>query len=83
MYISGQAYAGSEDEGRGERGEGGGGSKRRVHLLMTPRMREQISSMSSGCEGCFDLISTAEVSRRVAMGFKPAAFIVSPDSGSR
>lgn len=49
-------------------------------VLITPRIREQIRSISSGWEGCLDLIRTAEVSRRVAMGLRPAAFIVSPDS---
>lgn len=50
---------------------------------MTPFMREAMRSMSFWLDGCFDRISMAELSVTVAMGFKPAARIVSPDSEER
>jgi len=49
-------------------------------LLMTPRIREAMRSTICGFEGFFDLMRIAVLDTTVSMGFKPAAFIVSPDS---
>ena len=43
-------------------------------------MRDSMVFTRVGLDGCLDFIRTAPVVRIVAMGFKPAAFIVSPDS---
>lgn len=50
---------------------------------MTPFMREAMRSISFWLlgEGRLERMSTAVEVRTVAMGFRPAAFIVSPDSG--
>lgn len=47
---------------------------------MTPRIRLVIRSTSLGLDGCLDLMRMALVSITVAMGLRPAARIVSPDS---
>ena len=47
---------------------------------MTPFIREAIMSTSFWSEGCFDLMRMAVLSTTVSMAFRPAAFIVSPDS---
>lgn len=52
-------------------------------LLMTPRMRDAMSSTSSGLDGFLDLMRTALLETTVSIAFNPAAFIVSPDSGGR
>jgi hypothetical protein len=52
-------------------------------LLITPLIREAIRFTRLGFEGCFDFISTAELSTTVAIAFSPAAFIVSPDSNGQ
>ena len=54
----------------------------KIHLLMTPLIRDVMSSMSLGSDGCFDRMRTAVLSITVEIGFKPAALIVSPDSRS-
>ena len=51
------------------------------YSLMTPRIREAMRSTSFWSEGCFDLMSTAVLSTTVSMAMRPAAFMVSPDSG--
>lgn len=48
---------------------------------MTPRILDSIVLTSCGLEGRFDIMRTALVVMIVAIGFSPAAFIVSPDSG--
>ena len=50
---------------------------------MTPLIRAAIKLTSFSCGECLDLISTALLSMTVPMAFKPAAFIVSPDSGNQ
>lgn len=50
------------------------------NLLMTPLILEAIRSTIAGLEGFLDLIRIAEVDTTVSIAFKPAAFIVSPDS---
>jgi hypothetical protein len=52
----------------------------RRDVLITPRIREAIRSTIWGFEGFFDLMRIAVLETTVSMGFKPAAFIVSPDS---
>lgn len=47
---------------------------------MTPRILDSIVLISCGFDGCFDLMRIAVVSKTVAIGFSPAAFMVSPDS---
>jgi len=47
---------------------------------MTPRILEARRSTKAGFEGSFDLMRTATLDTTVSMAFKPAAFIVSPDS---
>lgn len=47
---------------------------------MTPRILDSIVLMSCGFDGCLDLMRIAVVSKTVAIGFNPAAFMVSPDS---
>lgn len=47
---------------------------------MTPRILDSIVLTSWRFDGCLDFISIAVVSRTVAIGFSPAAFMVSPDS---
>lgn len=47
---------------------------------MTPRILDSIVLMSCGFDGCLDLMRIAVVSKTVAIGFSPAAFMVSPDS---
>jgi hypothetical protein len=49
-------------------------------LLMTPKILEAIRSTSAGFVGFFDLTRTAVLDTTVSIAFKPAAFIVSPDS---
>lgn len=49
---------------------------------MTPRMRFVTLLTSLGSEGRFELIKTAVEETTVSMAFKPAARMVSPDSGS-
>lgn len=49
------------------------------NILITPRIRDVIKSTSSLLE-FFDLTNTAVLSTTVSIGFRPAAFIVSPDS---
>lgn len=47
---------------------------------MTPFIRAVIRSTRVGFEGCFDFMRTAVLSTTVSIAFRPAAFIVSPDS---
>lgn len=47
---------------------------------MTPRILDSIVLTSWGFDGCFDLMRIEVVSKTVAIGFSPAAFMVSPDS---
>lgn len=54
--------------------------ERTVDLLITPWILAAIMSTSFWFEGCFDFMSTAVLSTTVSMAFRPAAFIVSPDS---
>ena len=49
-------------------------------IPMTPFIRSVIKSTRAGFEGCFDFMSTAVLSTTVSMAFRPAAFMVSPDS---
>lgn len=51
-----------------------------VYLLMTPRILEAMRSTVAGFEGFLDLMSTAELDTTVSIAFRPAAFMVSPDS---
>ncbi len=48
---------------------------------MTPLIREAIMSTSFWLEGCLDLMRVAVLSTTVSMALRPAAFMVSPDSG--
>lgn len=48
--------------------------------VITPRILDSMVLINCGFEGCLDLIRMAVVSRIVAMGLRPAAFMVSPDS---
>ena len=50
------------------------------YILMTPRIREAISSTIARLEGFLDRMRMAELSTTVSIAFNPAAFIVSPDS---
>ena len=56
------------------------GSSTMLNLPMKPHNLDVISSMSFESDGFFDLINTAVLSRTVAIAFRPAALIVSPDS---
>ena len=47
---------------------------------MTPKILEAIRSTSAGFVGFLDLTRTAVLDTTVSIAFKPAAFIVSPDS---
>ena len=47
---------------------------------MTPFIRAVIRSTRVEFEGCLDFMSMAVLSTTVSMAFRPAAFIVSPDS---
>lgn len=47
---------------------------------MTPRILAAIKSTNAGFEVRFDLTRTAILDTTVSIAFKPAAFIVSPDS---
>lgn len=49
-------------------------------LLMTPAILEAIRSIRAGLELVFDLIRIAVLETTVSIAFRPAAFIVSPDS---
>jgi hypothetical protein len=49
-------------------------------LLITPAILEAIKSTKAGFEGRFDLTSTAVLDTTVSIAFRPAAFMVSPDS---
>jgi hypothetical protein len=49
-------------------------------LPMTPLTREAMRSTIWEFEGFFDLMRIAVLDTTVSIGFKPAAFIVSPDS---
>lgn len=50
---------------------------------MTPLILDAMRSISFWFDGCFDLIRTAVLSTTVSIAFRPAAFIVSPDSKER
>ena len=52
----------------------------RRDVPMTPRIREAMRSTICGFDGFLDLMRIAVLDTTVSMGFKPAAFIVSPDS---
>src|SRR4051794_20483644 len=49
--------------------------------VMTPLMRAAMRSTILGLLGALDLMRMAEDSTTVSMALRPAAFIVSPDSG--
>ena len=59
------------------------GKRRRIFVLMTPNILEAIRSTKVGFVGFFDLMRTAVLDTTLSIAFKPAAFIVSPDSGRR
>jgi hypothetical protein len=48
---------------------------------MTPFMRAAMRSTIAGFEGFLDLTSMAVLETTVSMALRPAAFMVSPDSG--
>jgi hypothetical protein len=52
------------------------------NVLMTPLMRDAMRSTSAGFVGFLDLMRTAVLDTTVSIAFRPAAFIVSPDSAS-
>ena len=49
---------------------------------MTPSILEAMRSTKAGLVGLLDLMRTAVLEITVSIAFKPAAFIVSPDSGN-
>ena len=69
------ASRGALDAGEGRRGRAKG------DLLMTPLMRAAMRSTIAGFEGCLDLTRMAVLETTVSMALRPAAFMVSPDSG--
>ena len=54
--------------------------RRREDILITPKILEAIRSTNAGFVGFLDLIRTAVLDITVSIAFRPAAFIVSPDS---
>jgi hypothetical protein len=50
---------------------------------MTPLIREAMSSTNAGFDGFLDCTRIAVLDTTVSIAFRPAAFMVSPDSSDR
>jgi hypothetical protein len=61
---------------------GGERERKGVYILITPRILD-VMSPTSPFVVFLDLTNTAVLSTTVSMAFRPAAFMVSPDSNDR